>query len=296
MARTLIDMVVETDVRDLLPEHPRADAGAPPRGGVHPGRVRALPGRAHSGCAARRAARRRTTSPSYGDADGYAEEIEEFLTGARHAPRARSRARDRDVHRHRRLHERAAALGDRALARAAGPPRRARARRARAPPRPRGQDDGRRLPGHLRRPRARGSAARARSRDEVRALDIELRAGLHTGECELDRRRHRRHRRQHRRADRRARRRRTRCSSRAPSRTSSSARASRSRTAATKTLKGVPGEWRLFAVDGVEAPASSRLVPDTRERGFLSRTPKRAPVEPRRTADVAGSGHSERNP
>ena len=31
-------------------------------------------------------------------------------------------------------------------------------------------------------------------------------------------------------------------------------------------LKGVPGEWRLFAVDKVETPASNRLVPDTRER------------------------------
>jgi class 3 adenylate cyclase len=34
----------------------------------------------------------------------------------------------------------------------------------------------------------------------------------------------------------------------------------------TSELKGVPGEWRLFAVDQVEAPASNRLVPDTRER------------------------------
>jgi hypothetical protein len=34
----------------------------------------------------------------------------------------------------------------------------------------------------------------------------------------------------------------------------------------TRELKGVPGEWRLFAVDQVEAPASSRLVPETRER------------------------------
>jgi class 3 adenylate cyclase len=33
-----------------------------------------------------------------------------------------------------------------------------------------------------------------------------------------------------------------------------------------RELKGVPGEWRLFAVDKVETPASSRLVPDTRER------------------------------
>jgi class 3 adenylate cyclase len=31
-------------------------------------------------------------------------------------------------------------------------------------------------------------------------------------------------------------------------------------------LKGVPGEWSLFAVDKVEAPASSTLVPDTRAR------------------------------
>ena len=31
-------------------------------------------------------------------------------------------------------------------------------------------------------------------------------------------------------------------------------------------LKGVPGEWHVFAVDRVETPASSRLVPDTRKR------------------------------
>ena len=28
----------------------------------------------------------------------------------------------------------------------------------------------------------------------------------------------------------------------------------------------IPGEWSLFAVDRVETPASSRLVPDSRER------------------------------
>jgi class 3 adenylate cyclase len=33
-----------------------------------------------------------------------------------------------------------------------------------------------------------------------------------------------------------------------------------------RELKGVPGEWRIFAVDRVETPASSRLVADTRER------------------------------
>jgi len=33
-----------------------------------------------------------------------------------------------------------------------------------------------------------------------------------------------------------------------------------------RELKGVPGEWSLFAVDRVEMPASSRLVSDNRER------------------------------
>jgi class 3 adenylate cyclase len=32
----------------------------------------------------------------------------------------------------------------------------------------------------------------------------------------------------------------------------------------TQELKGVPGEWSLFAVDKVEMPASSQLVPDAR--------------------------------
>ena len=31
MTRTLLDMVIETDVRDVLPTHPRADAGPSPR-------------------------------------------------------------------------------------------------------------------------------------------------------------------------------------------------------------------------------------------------------------------------
>jgi class 3 adenylate cyclase len=34
----------------------------------------------------------------------------------------------------------------------------------------------------------------------------------------------------------------------------------------THELKGVPGEWSLFAVDEVEMPRSSQLVADTRER------------------------------
>jgi class 3 adenylate cyclase len=38
-------------------------------------------------------------------------------------------------------------------------------------------------------------------------------------------------------------------------------------------LKGVPGEWHLFAVDEVEAPASRRLAPETRERSVSFANP-----------------------
>ena len=101
----------------------------------------------------------------------------------------------------------------------------------------------------------------------MRALDIQLRAGPHTGECELigediggmavnigarisgvaEPARFW-------------------CPGR--SRTSSSDRASRSRTAVPRQLKGVPGEWHLYGVEQVEAPASNQLVPETRERSF----------------------------
>ena len=47
----------------------------------------------------------------------------------------------------------------------------------------------------------------------------------------------------------------------------------------TRALKGVPGDWHLFAVDQVESPLSSRLVPDTRERfsSFASPQERSAP-------------------
>jgi len=78
-------MAVETDVRDLLPNvrmptlvlH-RAEEIVPVECARYmaehiPGaRLVVLPGMDHI--------------PFYGDGDGYAEEIEEFLTGARHAP------------------------------------------------------------------------------------------------------------------------------------------------------------------------------------------------------------------
>jgi class 3 adenylate cyclase len=34
----------------------------------------------------------------------------------------------------------------------------------------------------------------------------------------------------------------------------------------TRELKGVPGEWRLYAVDEIEAPVSRQLVADEREK------------------------------
>ena len=75
----------------------------------------------------------------------------------RHAARARARpdARDRDVHRHRGLHATRGGDGRPRLALPARAPRRAVPAGARAPPGQGGQAHGRRLHGHLRRPRAR---------------------------------------------------------------------------------------------------------------------------------------------
>jgi class 3 adenylate cyclase len=41
-------------------------------------------------------------------------------------------------------------------------------------------------------------------------------------------------------------------------------------------LKGVPDEWRLFMVDALETPASNQLVPDERERRPADRMVARA--------------------
>jgi class 3 adenylate cyclase len=112
---------------------------------------------------------------------------------------------------------------------------------------------------------ARGIRCARAMADKVRALDIELRAGLHTGECELvgediggmavnigarigalagaDE---------------------VVVSSTVKDLVVGSGISFSDRGA--HKLKGVPGEWRLFAVDQVEAPPSARLVPDTREQ------------------------------
>jgi ketosteroid isomerase-like protein len=56
-----------------------------------------------------------------------------------------------------------------------------------------------------------------------------------------------------------------------------------------RELKGVPGEWRLFAVEEVEASPSSRLVPDTREHRpsdrMLAGATRKAPRLVRRVFD-----------
>src|SRR5438128_7670471 len=183
MAQTRIDMVLETDVRELLPTlrvptlvlH-RAEEFVPVECARYmaeriPGaRLVVLPGMDHI--------------PFYGDADGYAAEIEEFLTGARQAPISdrilttvmftdivgsteRSAvlgdARWRElVTRHDELmrHElerhrgrEVKTMGDSFLATFDGP--------------------------------ARAIRCAASARDAVRELGIEIRAGLHTGEVEV---------------------------------------------------------------------------------------------------------------
>ena len=124
---------------------------------AHRRRRRPLPGRAHPGRAVRRAARRRPPPLASATPTRSLDEVEEFLTGARHARRA-----DRvlatvlftDIVG---STERAAELGDRALARrCSSSTTTARPRASSARFRGREvEDDRRRVPGDLRRPGAR---------------------------------------------------------------------------------------------------------------------------------------------
>ena len=263
MTRTLLRMVVETDVRDLLPtirvptlvlhraeefvpvDHARYLAEHIPGG-----RLVVLPGADHI--------------PFYGDADGYAEEIEEFLTGTRHpAPSDRilTTVMFTDVVG---STERAAAAGDarwRSLMDSHDQLVRSGLERHR------GREVKTMGDGFLATfdGPARGIRCAREIADQVGTLGIQVRAGLHTGECELL-------------AD-----------DIGGMAVNIGARigglAGPSEVLVSSTvkdlvvgsgisfsdrgtheLKGVPDEWRLFAVDKVETPASSRLVPDTRER------------------------------
>lgn len=263
LVQTLFDMVLETDVRDLLPSirvptlvlH-RQEEFIPVEGARYmaehiPGaRLVVLPGMDHI--------------PFYGDGDGYAEEIEEFLTGARQAPvsdRILTTVMFTDIVG---STERAATLGDARWRELLG--RHDELMRAELE-RHRGREVKTMGDGFLATfdGPARGIRCARAVADQVRSLDIELRAGLHTGECELigddiggmavnigarigalagaDE---------------------VVVSSTVKDLVVGSGITFSDR--GTRELKGVPGEWRLFAVDQVEAPASSRLVPETRER------------------------------
>ncbi len=105
----------------------------------------------------------------------------------RRPPRARPRADPGygDVLRHRRLDAPGGRDGGSPVARSARVDRRLDRPGARALPRPRGQEDGRRLPRHVRRARA-GIRCAAAIRDAAREeFGLEVRSGLHTGEIEL---------------------------------------------------------------------------------------------------------------
>jgi pimeloyl-ACP methyl ester carboxylesterase/class 3 adenylate cyclase len=263
MARTLIEMVAENEVRDLLPSirvptlvlH-REEEFIPVEGArymaehIPSARLVVLPGMDHI--------------PFYGDGDGYAEEIEEFLTGARQAPmsdRILTIVMFTDIVA---STERAAALGDARWRELLG--RHDGLMRAELE-RHRGREVKTMGDGFLATfdGPARGIRCARAIADQVRSLDIELRAGLHTGECELI-------------GDDIAG-----MAVNIGARIGALAGAHEVVVSSTvkdlvvgsgisfsdrgvRELKGVPGQWHLFAVDQVEAPPSDRLVPDTRER------------------------------
>ena len=160
---------------------------------------------------------------------------------------ARPRAGHGALHRHRRLDERAVELGDRRWRELLEHARRGRAARARALSRPRGGHSRRRLPRHLRRPGA---------RRPLRALDRRARPGARRrrsarastpASASSTATKVARDRRAHRRAGRVRSPARAKCSSRRRSRIWSPARASSSTDRGVHELKGVPGEWRIYA-------------------------------------------------
>jgi class 3 adenylate cyclase len=212
--------------------------------------------------------------PYFGDGQGYAEEIEEFLTGARHAPasdRVLTTVMFTDVVA---SAERSAALGDarwRELMARHDELVRAELERHR------GREVKTMRDGFL--GTFDGPARAIRSAyaigEAVQQLEIQVRAGLHTGECELvgdD------------------------IGGMAVNigaRISALAGADEVLVSSTvkdlvvgsgitftdrgeHRLKGVPDEWRLFSVDAVETPASNKLIPDARERRTSDRLAARA--------------------
>jgi class 3 adenylate cyclase len=207
--------------------------------------------------------------PFYGDADGYAEEIEEFLTGARHAPtpdRILTTVMFTDIVA---STEQAASLGDarwRELVARHDELVRSQIERFRGRA-VKTMGDGflATFDGPARAIRCASSIEEA-----VRPMEIQVRAGLHTGECELvgeDI---------------------GGMTVNIGARIGSLARGDEvlvSRTVkdlvvgsgitfrdrGTHLLRGVPGEWELYGVDTIETPGSNRIVPDQRERRVSDR-------------------------
>jgi pimeloyl-ACP methyl ester carboxylesterase/class 3 adenylate cyclase len=279
MVRLLVESnLIGTDVRALLPSirvptlvlH-RQDEFIPVEGAHYlaeriPGaKLVVLPGTDHI--------------PFFGDGTGYVEEIEEFLTGARHTPtsdRVLTTVMFTDVVG---STERAAALGD------------ARWRELMARhdelvrtelERHRGREVKTMGDGFLATfdGPARGIRCARAIGEALRALEIRIRAGLHTGECELvgddiagmavnicarigaiagaDE---------------------VLVSSTVKDLVVGSGIAFTDR--GNHRLKGVADQWRLFTVGAVEAPASDQLVPDERERRpsdrMVARAARRSP-------------------
>ena len=138
--------------------HPRDPAGDPgsnacPASPRRPGcsdPSGSLPGRPDSRRPLRRAVRGRP--PADRRRPGGAARRDRGVPGRQpRRSRGRSRAGDDPLHRHRRLDRGRGRARGRSLARSARTPRRHRSQRDRGPPGPRGQDDGRRLPRHVRR-------------------------------------------------------------------------------------------------------------------------------------------------
>jgi pimeloyl-ACP methyl ester carboxylesterase/class 3 adenylate cyclase len=120
----------------------------------------------------------------FGDQDAIVDEVQEFLTGARSAPaadRVLATVLFTDIVG---STQRAAELGDGRWRRRAGEARVDHSPGVEALPRHRGEDDGGRIPRHLRRT-ARAIGCASAIAEAVRPLGIEVRAGLHTGECEV---------------------------------------------------------------------------------------------------------------
>ena len=165
-------------------EPARPDARpAPHRRPAHRRAPLALPGRARPGRALRRGPRARQPADDRGHRG--AARRDRGVPDRRPRLGRRPRAADGPVHRRRRRDPARGGDGGRPLARPALQPRRGRPDRRRALRRPRGQDDRRRLPRDVRGPAVAGAcAARGRSTAGVRALGLEVRCGLHTGECE----------------------------------------------------------------------------------------------------------------